>query len=53
MRLGVKALESTITEYDYTVRDGNHIIQYLYNGTGLDPKYQLFSRVARGSTESG
>ena len=30
MRLGVKALESTITEYDYTVRDGNHMIQFLY-----------------------
>ena len=69
MRLGVKALESTITEYDYTlegtwphdekwggegvthlivgsdilnvpVRDGAHIIQFTYNGSGLDPKYQ-------------
>ena len=38
MRLGVKAMESTITEYDYTVRDGNHVIQYQYNGTGLDPE---------------
>jgi hypothetical protein len=37
---GVKAMESTTTEYDYTVRDGSHIIQYLYNGTGLDPKVQ-------------
>ena len=33
-------MESTVTEYDYTVRDGGHIVQYLYNGTGLDPKYQ-------------
>ena len=40
MRLGVKALESTVTEYDYTVRDGSHIIQFMYNGTGLDPKYR-------------
>lgn len=40
MRLGVKAMESTISEYDNTVRDGQHIIQYLYNGTGLSPKFQ-------------
>ena len=31
-------MESTVTEYDYTVRDGGHIVQYLYNGKGLDPK---------------
>jgi hypothetical protein len=53
MRLGVKAMESTITEYDcllgdrygthtvlqgiHSVRDGSHIIQFAYNGTGLDP----------------
>jgi hypothetical protein len=23
-----------------TVRENGHIIQYLYNGTGLNPKYQ-------------
>ena len=40
MRLGVKAMESTTTEYDHTVRDGKHIIQFQYNGTGLSPKYQ-------------
>lgn len=38
MRLGVKLMESDVVEYDHTVRDGmGHIIQYLYNGTGLDP----------------
>lgn len=37
MRLGVKAMESTVTEYDYTVRDNARIIQFRYNGSGLDP----------------
>lgn len=52
MRLGVKAMESTTTapgafsggrecprcfEYDYTVRDGNRVVQFRYNGTGLNP----------------
>ena len=30
MRLGVKAMESTITEYDYSVRDGKRIVQFRY-----------------------
>jgi DNA-directed RNA polymerase subunit A' len=38
MRLGVKLMESCTTEYDGTVRDDGRIIQFLYNGTGLDPK---------------
>lgn len=25
---------------DPTVRDGAHIVQFLYNGTGLDPRVQ-------------
>jgi hypothetical protein len=31
MRLGVKAMESCVTEYDYTVRDGKRIIQFQYD----------------------
>jgi hypothetical protein len=38
MRLGVKLMESCTTEYDGTVRDDGRIIQFQYNGTGLDPK---------------
>ena len=39
MRLGVKMMESDVVAYDHTVRDDqNHIIQFLYNGTGLDPQ---------------
>jgi hypothetical protein len=56
MRLGVKAMESTITEYDYSIRDMGRIIQFQYSprwcpsteargppgrhGTGLDPRMQ-------------
>ena len=33
-------MEATVTEYDYSVRHGKHIVQFVYNGTGLDPKYR-------------
>ena len=51
MRLGVKAMESTITEYDYSVRDGKRIVQFRYNGTGLDPRVQSTAGCAGAFTD--
>lgn len=56
MRLGVKMMEHDIVQcsrgclvsqtvprpHDHTVRDYNQkIVQFRYNNTGLDPKYQV------------
>lgn len=42
MRLGVKMMEHDIVQYDHTVRDyNNRVVQFLYNNTGLDPKWQV------------
>ena len=59
---GVKALESTITEYDYSVRDGSHIIQYPGNNCNYSvtaslqwhrfgPKYQASAAHAGAFTD--
>ena len=44
MRLGVKMMEADVVGYDHTVRDGTgRIVQFQYNGTGLDPKLQALA----------
>lgn len=41
MRLGVKMMEADTVAYDHTVRDGaGRVVQFQYNGSGLDPRLQ-------------